>query len=52
MNFNLKGYRPTRTGFGEGLRDIGGMDMRVVALGADITHSVGMNLVRLRSTEP
>ena len=46
MNFNLKGYRPTRTGFGEGLRDIGGMDSRVVALGADITNSVGMNLFR------
>jgi transketolase len=46
MDFNLKGYRPTRTGFGEGLRDIGGMDPRVVALGADITNSVGMNLFK------
>ncbi len=46
MNFNLKGYRPTRTGFAEGLREIGSLDNRVVALGADITNSVGMNLFR------
>lgn len=46
MDFSLKGYRPTRTGFAEGLRDIGGLDPRVVALGADITNSVGMNLFR------
>ena len=46
MEYNLKGYRPTRTGFAEGLSDIGGTDPRVVALGADITNSVGMNLFR------
>jgi len=46
MNLNLKGYKPTRAGFGEGLREIGLMDPRVVALGADITNSVGMNLFR------
>lgn len=46
MTYKLKGYRPTRAGFGEGLLDIGNLDPRVVALGADITNSVGMNLFR------
>jgi transketolase len=45
-DLKLKGHVPTRTGFGEGLREIGGRDQRVVALGADITNSVGMNLFR------
>jgi transketolase len=46
MNLELKGYRPTRTGFGEGLRDLGDRNPRVVALGSDITNSVGMNFFR------
>jgi len=45
-DLTLKGHRPTRTGFGEGLRDIGSVDPRVVAIGADITNSVGMNFFR------
>jgi len=46
MSFDLKGYRPTRAGFAEGLHDAGMMDQRVVALGADITNSAGLNLFR------
>jgi transketolase len=46
MEIKLMGYRSTRTGFGEGLCEIGHTDPRVVALGADITRSVGMNLFR------
>jgi transketolase len=39
-----KGDRPTRTGFGEGVREAARLDPRVVGIGADITVSVGMNL--------
>ncbi|MFC1731796.1 transketolase family protein [candidate division KSB1 bacterium] len=35
---------PTKSGFGEGLVEIGTRNSNVVALGADITASVGMNL--------
>ncbi|MDD5507264.1 MAG: transketolase C-terminal domain-containing protein [Bacteroidales bacterium] len=36
--------KATKTGFGEGVRDIGKRDPRVIGIGADITSSVGMNL--------
>ncbi len=36
-------YKPTRFGFGEGLRDLGYSNPNVVALGADITGSVSMD---------
>lgn len=39
-----RGDKPTKTGFGEGLLAAGIRDPRVVALGADITASVGVNL--------
>lgn len=35
--------KPTRFGFGEGLRDLGHINNNVVALGADITGSVSMD---------
>ena len=41
--FELKGYKPTRIGFGEGLLALGQKYDNVLALGADITASVGMN---------
>lgn len=41
--FKLKGYKPTRIGFGEGLAALGEKYNNVIALGADITASVGMN---------
>lgn len=36
-------YRPTRFGFGEGVRDAALINPQVVGLGADITTSVSMN---------
>ena len=42
--FVNKGDKPTRTGFGEGVRDAAAINPAVVGLGADITASVGMNL--------
>jgi transketolase len=39
-----KGDKPTKTGFGEGVRDAARINPVVVGLGADITASVGMNL--------
>ncbi len=42
--YKLKGYKPTRIGFGEGLAALGEKYGDVVALGADITASVGMNM--------
>jgi transketolase len=42
--FRNKGDRPTKTGFGEGVRDAAKINADVVGLGADITASVGMNL--------
>ena len=44
MNYTNKGNKPTKTGFGEGVLAAAQQDSRVVGLGADITHSVGMNL--------
>lgn len=44
MNFTNKGNKATKTGFGEGLLEAGKRDSKVIALGADITGSVGMNL--------
>lgn len=42
--FVNRGNRPTKAGFGEGLLEAGGIDTRVVVLGADISASVGVNL--------
>jgi transketolase len=39
-----RGDKPTKTGFGEGVRDAGRINPGVVGLGADITASVGMKL--------
>ena len=38
------GLKPTRQGFGEGLKEAGKTEPTLVALGADITGSVSMNL--------
>jgi len=43
MTFKNKGNKPTKTGFGEGLVDVGIANENIIALGADITSSVGMN---------
>jgi transketolase len=43
-----KGAKPTKTGFGEGLLAAGHLHPELVALGADITTSVGMNLFKDR----
>jgi transketolase len=43
MIFKNKGNKATKTGFGEGLLAAGDINNNVVALGADITASVGMN---------
>jgi len=42
--FVNKGDKPTKTGFGEGVRDAARVNTKVVGLGADITASVGMNM--------
>ncbi|MEI6455421.1 MAG: transketolase C-terminal domain-containing protein [bacterium] len=42
--FINRGNKATKTGFGEGLLMAGNRDPRVVAIGADITTSVGVNL--------
>lgn len=44
QEFENKGERPTKTGFGEGVRDAARINPSVVGIGADITTSVGMNL--------
>ncbi len=44
--FNLKSMKPTRFGFGEGLCDLGRTYPEVVALGADITSSVSMDIFK------
>ncbi len=41
--FIIREMKPTRFGFGEGLREIGRKNNNVVGLGADITNSVCMN---------
>jgi len=42
--FNNRGNRPTKSGFGEGLLEAGKRNPLVMAIGADITSSVGANL--------
>jgi transketolase len=39
-----RGIKPTKTGFGEGLLAAGEMNPAIVAIGVDITASVGVNL--------
>jgi transketolase len=41
--FRNKGDKATRTGFGEGVVDIGELNPNVVVLGDDITASVGLD---------
>ena len=43
-NFINRGNKSTKIGFGEGLLEAGIADSRIVALGADITASVGVDL--------
>jgi transketolase len=42
--YRNRGNRPTKSGFGEGLLEAGQVNENVMALGADITGSVGMDL--------
>lgn len=42
--FKLKENIPTRIGFGEGLKDLGEKYNEIIALGADITKSVSLDL--------
>ncbi|MCK9423067.1 MAG: transketolase family protein [Bacteroidales bacterium] len=42
--FINRGNKPTKTGFGEGLLEAGKRNHSVIAIGADITTSVGINL--------
>ena len=51
IRFSNKGDKPTKAGFGEGLLDAGCRIPEVVALGADITASVGVNLFANRFPE-
>jgi transketolase len=44
--FQNTGDKPTRLGFGEGLKEAGERNEAVVAIGADITGSVNVNLFR------
>jgi len=44
MRFESRVYKPTKTGFGEGVLQAANEDERIVGIGADITASVGMNL--------
>lgn len=44
LEFLNRGDKPTKTGFGEGVRDAARVNPAVIGLGADITASVGMNL--------
>jgi len=41
--FKLKQYKATKTAFGEGLAEAGNFNKNIIALGADITASVGVN---------
>lgn len=43
-SYHYKGDKPTRKGFGEGLRELGSRNPQVIGLGADITASVSMDL--------
>jgi len=49
--FRNKGNKATKTGFGEGLVLAGELDSRIIALGADITASVGTNLFKEKYPE-
>lgn len=49
--FNNKGDKSTKIGFGEGLLSAGSRNKNLVALGADITSSVGMNIFSERYPE-
>ncbi len=42
MTFKLKGHKATRFGFGEGVMELTKNNSNIVALGADITGSVGL----------
>jgi transketolase len=42
-DFKNKGYKATKTGFGEGVLEAGKLNSNVIGIGADITASVGMN---------
>ncbi len=44
--FQLRETKSTRIGFGEGLSYLGRTNSQIIALGADITSSVGMNLFK------
>ncbi len=44
--YKVKQLKPTRFGFGEGLKELGIKYPEIVALGADITSSVSMNFFR------
>jgi transketolase len=44
--YKVKQLKPTRFGFGEGLKELGVKYPEIVALGADITSSVSMNFFR------
>ena len=44
MKLAYKGEKATRLGFGEGLKIAGSRNDKLVALGSDITSSVGMNI--------
>ncbi len=44
IRYTNKGDKATKTGFGEGLLEAGRRNAKVVAIGADITTSVGVNL--------
>lgn len=46
MEYNNKGNKASKVGFGEGVLAAAQKDKRVVGLGADITASVGMNLFK------
>ncbi|MBR4390911.1 MAG: hypothetical protein IKT08_02245 [Bacteroidales bacterium] len=46
MEYENKGNKATKLGFGEGVLEAARQDKRVVGLGADITASVGMDLFR------
>lgn len=44
MNYVNRGSRPTKDGFGEGLKKAAETHNEIIGIGADITASVGMNL--------
>lgn len=46
MDFENVELKPSRIGFGEGLKEIGKRNSKVMALGADITSSVNMDIFK------